>query len=268
MNALAENNTLNIFWFSLHHKAQWDTAHSPDIIIAAGSHTHWPALKLRWRYGGKLVVLMKPFLPRCFFDLCFIPRHDGIKASRNVVTTRGAINPVPFSEQSKPDRGLMLIGGPSKHYGWSDEKMVEQLLTLLGADENINWTLTTSRRTPESFLLALQSAVLTAANNASLSIVPLEKTDSAWLAAQYRDCGKIWVTEDSVSMVYESLSSGTQTGILAVPRLSDNRVSAGLDELIREGAVKQLGSDNRSGPAALPLNEAMRAATIIEERLL
>lgn len=275
VDALASIEAIDCQWLSIHDKSNWPQSDnsgqngnsSPALIIAAGSRTHWPALQLRWRYGGKLVVLMKPFLPLWLFDLCLIPQHDGVTASKRVVTTMGAINHVPFSNQSDSSQGLILIGGPSSHYGWSDQQMIDQLRQLIKQREDIHWTLTTSRRTPASFLPALNTALANDSNLPALKIVPLEQTGGGWLLQHYQDCGVCWVTEDSVSMVYESLSSGASTGILQVPRLGQNRVSKGLDQLIEEGRVMRLTADNAIEQQP-PLREAEKAAQVIIERLL
>jgi mitochondrial fission protein ELM1 len=281
IGALERSKAVDCQWLSIHEKSRWphvsetrgteasgtETSSAPTLIIAAGSRTHWSALQLRWRYGGKLVVLMKPFLPLWMFDLCLIPQHDGVSPSKRVVTTRGALNPVPFSGQSDPNQGLILIGGPSSHYGWSDQEMVEQLLRLIQQQDYVRWTLTTSRRTPDSFLPALNTALAKVGEAAAIEIVPLEQTDGSWLLVHYRDCGVCWASEDSVSMVYESLSSGANTGILQVPRLGQNRVSKGLDQLIDEGRVMRLTADSAIKQQA-PLREAEKAAQVIIERLL
>jgi mitochondrial fission protein ELM1 len=268
INALSQHIKLDCHWLSINEKASWPLSSRPSLIIAAGSRTHFSALTLRWRFGGKLVLLMKPFLPLRLFDLCLIPQHDGVPSSKRVVTTLGAINPVPYSDQSDSKRGLVLIGGPSSHYGWSDSDMIEQLLQLMNDSESIHWTLTTSRRTPNTFLPTLEAALVRDGNSQDIEVVPLEQTDGDWLMAHYQNCGVIWVSEDSVSMVYESLSSGAQTGILSVPRLRENRVSRGLDQLKADGRVRQLGIESKIGENQSPLREADKAASIIVERLL
>ncbi len=284
VNALSALTPVTCQWFSIHDQAHWAaqrelpppgfSKHSPNypgkptLILTAGSGTHWPALKLRWRFGGKLIVLMNPSLPRFLFDLCIIPEHDGVAESQRVVTTKGAINPVTPSTQTSPAKGLILIGGPSKHYDWSNEALIEHLRILLSSNAEAEWTLTTSRRTPPELLKLLQQSsdnILSA-----LNIVPLEDTDAEWLAQHYRECGTIWITEDSVSMIYESLSSGAATGIIRTPRLRNNRVSMGVDRLIAEGRVSQLSSEGirPASKPAIALQEAERVANIIIQRLL
>ena len=43
--------------------------------------------------------------------------------------------------------------------------------------------------------------------------------------AQVARSAQAWVTEDSVSMVYESLPAGAATGLLAVPRQGETRTA-------------------------------------------
>ena len=248
------------FWQRLRRPAR-----KPDLILAAGHRTHFTALLLKWLYRGKLVVLMKPSLPLGLFDYCIVPAHDGVieSAAKNskVIGTKGVLNVIRPSENADQGQGLILIGGPSKHHTWSDQQVLDQLQKLKASRPLKQWTLTTSRRTPETFLPAVNSLV-----DANFSVVPVEQTNREWLLQHYRHCGEIWVSEDSVSMVYESLSSGARVGVLEVPRLRDGRVSQGLDKLVAEQWLIKLGNkDNQLTVAGHPpLKEAQRVA----ERLL
>ena len=62
--------------------------------------------------------------------------------------------------------------------------------------------------------------------------MPFADTPPGWLADRFAEASRIWVTEDSVSMVYEALSSGAAVGVLPVPRIKIGRVVRGLDELL------------------------------------
>lgn len=230
----------------------------PDFILAAGHRTHLTALRLKWRLGGKLVVLMKPSLPLFLFDLCVAPEHDGVASSQRVISTQGALNAIRPSENSDDNAGLILIGGPSKHHGWSDQQMVAQLQLLKVKMPEVQWTLTTSRRTPESFLGTVEHLV-----DRQFEVVPVEQTSREWLLEYYRRCGVIWVSEDSVSMVYESLSAGAKVGVLGVPRLHQSRISQGLDKLLAAKRLTRL-DDSFDGQMKAgdspPLLEAQRIA--------
>lgn len=237
----------------------------PDLILAAGHATHLPALRLRRRYGGKLVVLMKPSLPRWLFDLCVIPEHDGVSAGKRVVTTRGPLNDVPPSAESAADAGLILLGGSSRHFRWEDELMLKRLHDLINALPGVQWTVTSSRRTPESFCSLVGDMA-----SPKLNFVPWQDTDQTWLRARLQHCGIIWVSEDSASMLYEALSTGARVGLLPVQRVRDSRVSRGVDRLLQEGVLTpldQLLASGNMGPVSAPLQEAGRVAAYIEKWL-
>ncbi len=244
----------------------------PTLLIGAGSSTHLPLLAAKRAHGGRAIVLMKPNYPLSWYDLCIIPEHDGVgSVAANVIETRGVLNPIERSATQRNDRGLILLGGPSKHHGWDDERIAEQVTAIVQHDSQVRWTLTTSRRTPASVLPRLQT--LGAAN---LTITPVDQTDKGWVPAQLRDCAQIWASEDSVSMVYESLTSGAAVGLLDVPRKGTARgeaarVLVGVQKLIAEGWVTPFVAWRKSGVLTrngTVLDEATRCAAIVRQRLL
>lgn len=213
---------------------------------------------------------MKPTLPLRFFDLCIIPEHDNARPHTNAITTRGVLNAVTSSSTQSPTTGLILIGGPSSHYKWSNENIVRQIHTILQHDSNRKWLLTTSRRTPSSFLSLLQSL----ANNSNLTIVPFEQTTPDWVPTQLAAASQVWVSQDSVSMVYEALTSGAAVGLLDVPQTnpnSSNRVTRGLAKLINDHFVTTYNTWQTTNQLTLPpqqLNEAARCAKIIHDKFI
>ncbi len=233
----------------------------PDLILAAGHRTHWPALKLKWASRAPLVVLMKPSLPRCLFDLCVIPEHDGVPASKRVLTTRGMLNDVRPAANADPARGLLLLGGPSKHHGWSDAQVLAQFSRLRELLPAVRWTVTTSRRSPVGLEPRLEALA-----GEGVEFVPFAQTDRGWVQARLHECGIAWITEDSASMVYEALSAGARVGVLGVPRKGESRVSRGLDALLAQGWVSRLEQLAAAGAMPAPpalLDEAGRVATYI-----
>jgi mitochondrial fission protein ELM1 len=237
----------------------------PQLLLCAGHGTHWPAIRLRWRYGGLLVVLLKPSLPRQLFDLCVIPEHDRPRAGPRVLPTCGTINDIRPAKHADPERGLILIGGPSRHHGWNDQQMQQQIGQLCEALPEVSWTLTTSRRTPDSFLAAVEKLA-----GPRLAVIPAAETNRDWLRRHYAQCGVIWVSEDSASMVYEALTAGAAVGILPVPRHRSSRVSRGLDELLARGMASTLSEVREAGQMPRQgqhLQEADRVAEQILEHL-
>lgn len=237
---------------------------SPDYLIGAGHRTHLPMIAARRARGGKSIVLMKPSLPRVWFDLCVIPEHDNVSGG-NVLTTRGAINVVQPGRKSE-QTGLFLIGGPSRHHGWREKEIVVQIEEIVRRAPGLQWTLTTSRRTPPSTTRRLRE--LSAKN---FKVVPFADTGPQWLPEQLASTTLAWVTEDSVSMVYEALTAGCATGLLAVParRRGRRKLEQGLASLTQDNLVTRF-ADWQAGAVvaapAKPFNEAGRVADWIVDR--
>ena len=90
-----------------------------------------------------------------------------------------------------------------------------------------------------------------------------QETSPDWLVTQYRRTGCVWVTEDSVSMLYEALTAGLPTGVLGLPQRSDGRVVRGVRQLIRQQQVTPFSAWVRGRPLQRPdssFDEANRCA--------
>ncbi len=235
---------------------------NPNIIIGAGHGAHLPMLCAKRARKGKTIVLMKPSFPLSFFDVCIVPKHDQPANKENVITTYGAINPIQFNNEKSINTGLILIGGPSKHYHWNDELIVNQITQIVTNSPDIHWTVADSPRTPRTTLIGIASL-------ANVDVLNFAETDSKTIREFIFKTGNIWVSKDSVSMIYESLSSGAAIGILDVEQKNNTRISDAINNLIND---KQLSSfdiwklTNRLMPASLTFNEADRCASLLLER--
>lgn len=240
----------------------------PDLLVGAGHATHLPMLAARRRHGGRAVVLMSPSLPLRWFDLCIAPAHDGLEPGARVLVTRGAPSRVRPSAHHDPGRGLVLVGGPSRHHGFDADALLEQIAALTADAGGRRWQVADSRRTPPGFL-----ARVAACGHPNVRTAAHRDVGPDWLRDALAAAGIAWVTEDSVSMVYESLTSGAVTGVLPMPRRErrTSRVQAGLDALVAEGWVNRFDAW-RAGAALAPppraLDEAGRCARWIADRWL
>lgn len=237
----------------------------PQLIIAAGHRTHPALLTLSRRYSAPAVVIMKPSLPLGLFDLCIAPAHDYPFGTprKNVVLSRGALNRVPPPSSASRIEKLILIGGPSKHHDWDENALIDQIAEVAADDV---WTIADSRRTPDDFLPHLAQRL------PQCELVPHGQTTATWLPAKLSQTAQIWVTEDSVSMIYEALSSGAQVGLLSLPRRqNESRVLAGLEQLDDDGFVTSLTHWQRHQEMKTPpeiLREADRCASLVAARWL
>jgi len=237
---------------------------TPDYLLGAGHRTHLPMIAARHARGGRSIVLMKPTLPRVWFDLCLIPQHDNTDGA-NVLHTRGALNTVTPGTKDK-HKGLILIGGPSRHHSWSEKALLSQIENIVQSDTNIKWTLTTSRRTPPSSTKSLLSL-----NYSNLQIVPVQKTGREWLPQQLASAAFVWASEDSVSMIYEACTAGAALGLLAVParRRGTKKIQQGIQMLVRDGLATSFAQWQSKKQLTAPdqaFNEAARIADLILEK--
>ncbi len=238
----------------------------PHLIVGAGHATHLPMLAARRARGGRVIVFMKPSLPLRCFDLCIVPEHDIVTARANVLQTRGPLNAIEPAPHKLEQHGLILLGGPSKHHRWSDQTMLENIATLVRRDPKWSWTVAGSRRTPES----MEQLLLTA-RVPNLVYVAARDTGPEWLPFRLAEAPQVWVTEDSMSMVYEALSANAAVGVLPVPRRGFGRVSRDMEKLLAEGRLTSFGEWCKSQALRLPaqpFNEAARCAEWVAEHWL
>lgn len=240
------------------------TGPHPDFLIGAGRACQWPMLAARRAVGGRAIYCMKPGLPVRCFDLCFIPQHDGARRSARIEPTLGVLNDLAARSPDRPgDRTLVLVGGPSRHHGWEEDQfvgMLSSLITKLGGPV----ILADSRRTPAS-----TRARLAALESDSLAYVASDTTNAGWLASVLGDAREVWVSEDSVSMIFEALTAGVPVGLLPVPARRTDRITRLAPLLQHSGKVtgfaQWLRGETLKAPSP-PLAEATRCAEVLLER--
>ena len=192
----------------------------PDIAIGAGHKTHLHLLAIKRCFNAKIVVIMKPSIPLIFFDLCIIPKHDGIKNGPNIINTQSSLVKFNSNLKKKENTGLILIGGPSKHYFWDSKTVLEEICKISKKFKFRKLLLSTSRRTPFDFLDQLNEL-----NIPDIKVYEYSKIKSDWLDKHINKVKNIWVTNDSYSMVTEALASGADVDIIGLKVKQDSKLS-------------------------------------------
>lgn len=238
----------------------------PDLLLGVGHQTHLLLLWLKHQYPtAQTLLLMRPSLPLRWFDGLVMPRHDHPVQSARILSTQGVLN--PFTNQQRHQAGLhlILIGGASKRHDWNQAQLLAQLAALAQHLQGQSVCLSGSRRTPADFFADSQFQQI----SAQMQVHTMQQTGQDWLCEQLQRAETVWLTEDSVSMLYEAWTAGCQIGLLRMPRRTQDRVTRVLDQLIEQHVVLPV-ADYLAGQAlCVPpaLAEADRAAAWLLGRL-
>lgn len=239
----------------------------PNLLIGTGHKVHLPLWFASKKFRARSVVIMDPTWSKRLFDLCILPQHDTdpVVSSPHVITTLGALNRLPETVPTKEAKGVMLIGGPSKSHGWSAETTATAINAVIQARPELTWTISDSRRTPAGFLDQLR------AQHIKAEIISHQQTKPDWVPAQLMAAKEAWVTEDSVSMIFEAVTAGARTGVLPAPAIKPTADTVrAVRKLVREGYATDYETwarNNQQLPSPKPLHETGRCADLVLARL-
>lgn len=243
-------------WYSA---ADLKSKPKPDLLIGAGHTTHWPMIRCKWRFGGHLAVIMKPSLPLFLFDSAIIPRHDQPKQRQKIFISQGMLNPA-FNSRPELKRGVILLGGINKYFAWDTDSIIQQIRHITQSNPDCQWQVSNSRRTPDDFNYQL-------IETDNVQWIDWQSEGPEWLPQQLAQASMIWVSCDSMSMIYEALNSRAQLGVLQLPVLKKaNKMSREIERLIDQQLLVS-GGCNKPYKTRLPLNEHYRAGQWLLSRL-
>lgn len=209
-----------------------------DLIVGTGRRTHLPMLRRRRRSGGRVVTCMTPDpLVRGRMDLCLVPHHDRPRRAPNVFVTIGPPGVGHDEGRHDPHRGLILVGGEDpKSHVWEPPAILAALEAIWERSPQTVWTVSSSPRTPADTVERLRRL---AASRAEVEFFACEQTPAGWIEAQYAVAGTVWVTADSISMMYEALTAGCRVGVVPVRwKRPHNKFQRSIDYLQAHGLVR------------------------------
>jgi len=239
-----------------------------DLIIGTGTHTHIPMLLMKRRTGSPVVTCMSPATSlRRKIDLCFIPGHDLPGSARNILVTNGPPNLSVAGSGHDRNRHLILVGGrDEKSHFWETEVTITHIRNLIDDSPEISWTISSSPRTPEETIKRLSAL---ADKRPGISFYRSRETPRGWVESAYAKHAVVWVTADSISMIYEALSAGCRVGILPVRwKHPGNKFQRSIDNLVQNGFAVMFTPGRATAPLPNPppLDEASRCAREILKR--
>lgn len=245
--------------------------HTPDLILGAGHATHVSMLIAGFKFNALTSVLMKPSLPRCFFNAIICPQHDGLGEHKKVLNTFSPLNKIDQEQVKQADKkrpvNLILIGGLSKHYHFDCANIITQIRDICLKYPHKQWLLSNSPRTPTEM-----NQALTRLSYPNLHIHDYQQDSFSKTDENLQDIllktDFTWMTPDSMSMMFEALSAGSQLGFIDCQPKKQSRIVRRVENLLHEGYAITL---NDTIPAQRNVKhipwEADRAALWLVEQL-
>lgn len=246
----------------------------PDLVVSSGRVTAPVAIAIKQASRGRTRIahIQHPLMPLGKFDVVIAPRHDRV-AGPNVVTTTGAIHCVTpeklaaaaerwrdrFAALPRPLVGV-LIGGSNGRFKLDPVitgRLADQLRALTHR-RGAGLAITPSRRTgaENETILRERLADVTAfvwdraGDNPYFGILALADV--------------LVVTEDSVSMTSEALSTGKPVYVAPLPGRS-RRIRRFQDALAAEGLTRPFDGELAAWTYAPP-DDTRRAAAECRRR--
>lgn len=234
-----------------------------DIAIGTGSRTHAILLLLRRRYNIPVYTCMTPpFVIRSCFTCCFVPEHDSTPRRSNIFYTLGAPNCSVDKQQHDPEQGLVLLGGiDTASHIWNDEQIADMVRMVIEKSANIHWTISSSPRTPDKTIVKIGQITK---RHDNVEFFHYKDTPAGWIERQYEKCKTVWVTSDSISMLYEALSAGCNVNIFPMQwKRNSSKFKKNEDILLNKRRVRSYQEWLEGGYGTTyneHLNEAQRCA--------
>ncbi|MBP9694091.1 MAG: mitochondrial fission ELM1 family protein [Alphaproteobacteria bacterium] len=220
----------------------------PDVIITCGRQSILPALWVKKMSKDKafLIKIQNPQISLSLFDLVVTPQHDLITGS-NVIQTIGSLHRVTndvldkarlewsetFKDLPKPIFSV-IIGGNSKHYEMTPDKTEQFMsdLVTLAKKKGGSLCVTVSRRTPDF----ARSIIAEKIKSVPHFFYEGEGPNPYFALMAFGDF--LFVTEDSVSMVSEALSTGKPTYLLPLESKGSNKFKRFHDAVYKAGLAR------------------------------
>ena len=200
------------------------------LLLSAGSAAAPYNLALGYIWRCSCATIMTPsVVGTAPFDFAIVPEHDYPERRPNILVTLGSPNYVVKEDLKKeaekllseypPESGVLwsiLIGGDDANYAVTPQwiKKIVGHIMCIAEQEGADLYITTSRRTPAAAVKTLKTL---AARSSSVRYLLIAAEDPFNpIPAMLGFSREIFVTEDSVNMVSETITGGHKAVLLRV----------------------------------------------------
>lgn len=253
----------------------------PKLLIICGSRARAIGPYFKRKYGEKVftIYIQDPRINPSYYDLVIVPQHDSA-TGKNVIKTDFALNRInedklvselkqfaPLLNKYSEPKNVILVGGPTKKYKMDKEaceKLIKDISYIINKSKG-SVLITPSRRTPKMVVNALKAI---AVKNEDVFLYDLKEPHNPFFA-MLATADKVFVTNDSVSMVSEAAAAGKNIFVIPLKGNQGNKVARMFDSLLKEGKVfmyNQFTEKLQATPP--PINETLEIAYQIKKILL
>ena len=197
------------------------------LLIGAGHSTYPQILKtqqtLKKTENLLSVAILKPSFNANAFDLICAPEHDypSTKQPNNVHIFKGSLATTSLAAPA-PNKGIIGLGGLSKHYDFDSELVSKQIEYVLTTHPHHHFHIYNSRRTP--FLLS-QAIKDMSKEFQNFTFVDMESAEAKSFQEDLQTSELKFVTPDSSNLVFEALSCKGKTYVMQIERLVRSKIS-------------------------------------------
>jgi mitochondrial fission protein ELM1 len=247
-----------------------------DVIISCGRKSVIPSIYLKKNSSKKItnIHIQDPKVNLNNFSYVIAPEHDGL-TGKNVYSTKGAMHYLTKEEidnhtnylkdkvQSGKEYFLLILGGPTKHYDYSEGNIINifNLYNDLIIKNNLQGIIIPSMRTPKNTIDLAKNKL--GEKNLVIDTVDKKAYLSALSLAKF-----IAVTCDSTSMISEAALTGKPIYIADIPtKKNDQRIQKFKELFHQLNITKKLDTKLETWDYEI-LDETSRVAKEIKKQLI
>ena len=188
----------------------------------------------------KAIAVLVPSFNQKDFDLICAPNHDAYRLKyvddAKKIFYEGSLSKV-YDNQPDDNIGFIGLGGKNKHFNFDVDNILKQIQYVTSIYPSKDWYIFNSRRTPKILNKLIETYVI----ENKIQNIYFQDSNKKEIKS-YDEIISVSsikiITQDSVNMIYESLSSRGETILFNMDYFKNNKIVKQIQKLLRN---KQVG---------------------------
>ncbi len=249
----------------------------PDIIISCGVNTIPFVLNIKRKSVGKVytIYVQHPHNALKDFDTAIVMDHDRVSAE-NTIKTDMALHPITQDslieakkefERSLPSiphhQNAIIIGGDTSRSKMTEDVCLDLIekIKFIRNHHSGGLFISPSRRTPSIMLNMLKE---TFGKEKDIYIVNLHNTYNPYFGI-LSIAQKIFVTNDSISMISEACAAGKQVFIIPLKDFALGKTETFIQNTLHKGFAANFTAPPTNTPL---INNTLHIADLVKKRMV